>query len=141
MNRFYLNNNIYENNSDVLLNLVHSIKQNKQFQESLIPIWALFTKTFCGEINKEDFKKYLAVLNKLLIPHIPASQLMELATEECNKFTKNDVPTINYDIFVEMFADIAFKWIDTPSIRQLTKFIDMILERTTKIVAINVMDE
>lgn len=79
------------------------------------------------------------MLNKLLIPHIPASQLMELATEECNKFTKNDVPTINYDIFVEMFADIAFKWIDTPSIRQLTKFIDMILERTTKIVAINVM--
>ena len=72
---------------------------------------------------------------KFLFPYVPPSEIASLVSEEVGLVVSPDHPDhILLDQFHESFARFCVFWIETPSVTAVLKLLELLFERTTKLV-------
>lgn len=74
-----------------------------------------------------------------MFPYFEKSALEELITEASNSMVSMDnQKEILLDQFIELFACFCVVWIETPCLQATINFLDLVFERTTKIIYRNI---
>ena len=72
---------------------------------------------------------------------MPLYYCQKIADEEVQKLVSNDQDTINFSIFSEIYAKLAFKWVENTDLKSSIAFVQMLFERTTIQTAIHIKDK
>ena len=110
------------------------MRHEVSYAQAVHRLWSIFAKDSSGHVHKQGYLDGLSRFCQVLMPHLPTSEALQLATNDWNEDVghfSTDGSTLDFDGFYLAMSELTDLWCPVTDADEYAAFIDSLFKRAS----------